>query len=108
MHFQRQKLMAVTEYIAPRPAVPPRCLPRGREEAREEVTSRRGAAAGPLCPRGATRVLCSEGLTRGLQQRPPGQPRPGFAGRRRALRVPTTPRHRAGRHWEMPQALETG
>ncbi|XP_064030606.1 large ribosomal subunit protein uL10m isoform X2 [Pogoniulus pusillus] len=27
MHFQRQKLMAVTEYIAPRPAVPPRCLP---------------------------------------------------------------------------------
>ncbi|NXD86152.1 RM10 protein, partial [Halcyon senegalensis] len=26
MHFQRQKLMAVTEYVAPRPAVPPRCL----------------------------------------------------------------------------------
>ncbi|NXR29299.1 RM10 protein, partial [Cinclus mexicanus] len=28
MHFQRQKLMAVTEYLPPRPAVPPRCLPR--------------------------------------------------------------------------------
>ncbi|XP_033926078.1 large ribosomal subunit protein uL10m [Melopsittacus undulatus] len=27
MHFQRQKLMAVTEYVAPRPAVPPRCRP---------------------------------------------------------------------------------
>ncbi|NXT03418.1 RM10 protein, partial [Jacana jacana] len=26
MHFQRQKLMAVTEYLAPRPAIPPRCL----------------------------------------------------------------------------------
>ncbi|XP_057270615.1 39S ribosomal protein L10, mitochondrial [Pezoporus wallicus] len=31
MHFQRQKLMAVTEYVAPRPAVPPRCLPRKEE-----------------------------------------------------------------------------
>ncbi|XP_032934795.1 39S ribosomal protein L10, mitochondrial [Catharus ustulatus] len=28
MHLQRQKLMAVTEYLPPRPAVPPRCLPR--------------------------------------------------------------------------------
>ncbi|XP_005394322.1 PREDICTED: 39S ribosomal protein L10, mitochondrial [Chinchilla lanigera] len=27
MHHQRQKLMAVTEYIPPRPAVNPRCLP---------------------------------------------------------------------------------
>ncbi|KAM6399293.1 large ribosomal subunit protein uL10m [Rhynochetos jubatus] len=35
MHFQRQKLMAVTEYLPPRPAVPPRCLPR-EEEALEE------------------------------------------------------------------------
>ncbi|NXJ96985.1 RM10 protein, partial [Corythaixoides concolor] len=35
MHFQRQKLMAVTEYLAPRPAVPPRCLA-PREETREE------------------------------------------------------------------------
>ncbi|XP_025059531.1 39S ribosomal protein L10, mitochondrial [Alligator sinensis] len=26
MHFERQKLMAVTEYIAPRPLVPPRCI----------------------------------------------------------------------------------
>ncbi|NXS32829.1 RM10 protein, partial [Pomatostomus ruficeps] len=37
MHLQRQKLLAVTEYLPPRPAVPPRCLPRpaaaeGREE----------------------------------------------------------------------------
>ncbi|NXG47954.1 RM10 protein, partial [Psilopogon haemacephalus] len=31
MHFQRQKLMAVTEYVAPRPAVPPRCLPPVKE-----------------------------------------------------------------------------
>ncbi|XP_042643005.1 39S ribosomal protein L10, mitochondrial [Tyto alba] len=35
MHFQRQKLMAVTEYLAPRPAVPPRCLA-PREKAPEE------------------------------------------------------------------------
>lgn len=27
MHFQRQKLMAVTEYIPPKPAINPRCLP---------------------------------------------------------------------------------
>ncbi|XP_019403890.1 PREDICTED: 39S ribosomal protein L10, mitochondrial [Crocodylus porosus] len=26
MHFERQKLMAVTEYIAPRPLVPPHCI----------------------------------------------------------------------------------
>uniref|UniRef100_A0A8C9EP51 Large ribosomal subunit protein uL10m n=1 Tax=Pavo cristatus TaxID=9049 RepID=A0A8C9EP51_PAVCR len=32
MHFQRQKLMAVTEYIAPRPAVPERCLAPRRKE----------------------------------------------------------------------------
>ncbi|NWR55577.1 RM10 protein, partial [Bucorvus abyssinicus] len=36
MHFQRQKLMAVTEYLAPRPSVPPRCLPSRKEEMREE------------------------------------------------------------------------
>ncbi|KAM9215069.1 large ribosomal subunit protein uL10m [Leptosomus discolor] len=36
MHFQRQKLMAVTEYVPPRPAVPPRCLPRPGKEASEE------------------------------------------------------------------------
>ncbi|OPJ74404.1 large ribosomal subunit protein uL10m [Patagioenas fasciata] len=35
MHFQRQKLMAITEYLAPRPAVPPRCL-RPRREAPQE------------------------------------------------------------------------
>ncbi|KAL4687182.1 hypothetical protein H8959_019310 [Pygathrix nigripes] len=27
MHFQRQKLMAVTEYIPPKPAIHPACLP---------------------------------------------------------------------------------
>nr|7QH7_I Chain I, 39S ribosomal protein L10, mitochondrial [Homo sapiens] len=27
MHFQRQKLMAVTEYIPPKPAIHPSCLP---------------------------------------------------------------------------------
>ncbi|XP_067397259.1 large ribosomal subunit protein uL10m isoform X2 [Emydura macquarii macquarii] len=26
MHFERQKLMAVTEYIAPKPAIPERCI----------------------------------------------------------------------------------
>ncbi|XP_015741361.1 39S ribosomal protein L10, mitochondrial isoform X2 [Coturnix japonica] len=37
MHFQRQKLMAVTEYIAPRPVVPERCVaPKGKEEEEEE------------------------------------------------------------------------
>ncbi|NWH68733.1 RM10 protein, partial [Geococcyx californianus] len=36
MHFQRQKLMAVTEYLAPRPAVPPCCLPRETETCQEE------------------------------------------------------------------------
>ncbi|NXG76346.1 RM10 protein, partial [Baryphthengus martii] len=35
MHFQRQKLMAVTEYVAPRPAIPPRCLA-PREKTLEE------------------------------------------------------------------------
>lgn len=27
MHFERQKLMAVTEYIPPKPAINPQCLP---------------------------------------------------------------------------------
>lgn len=36
MHFQRQKLMAVTEYLAPRPAVPPCCRPPRREALEEE------------------------------------------------------------------------
>ncbi|NXX98987.1 RM10 protein, partial [Centropus bengalensis] len=36
MHFQRQKLMAVTEYLAPRPAIPPRCLPRKKEPRQED------------------------------------------------------------------------
>ncbi|NXX78987.1 RM10 protein, partial [Urocolius indicus] len=36
MHFQRQKLMAVTEYVAPRPAVPPRCLPPVEEQPEED------------------------------------------------------------------------
>ncbi|XP_065606084.1 large ribosomal subunit protein uL10m [Cyrtonyx montezumae] len=36
MHFQRQKLMAVTEYIPPRPAVPERCLPPKRKAEEEE------------------------------------------------------------------------
>ncbi|OXB63616.1 hypothetical protein ASZ78_008931 [Callipepla squamata] len=36
MHFQRQKLMAVTEYVPPRPAVPTRCLPPARKEEKEE------------------------------------------------------------------------
>ncbi|KAM6238457.1 large ribosomal subunit protein uL10m [Porphyrio hochstetteri] len=36
MHFQRQKLMAVTEYLAPRPAVPPRCLAPRKEKHEEE------------------------------------------------------------------------
>ncbi|XP_009884892.1 PREDICTED: 39S ribosomal protein L10, mitochondrial, partial [Charadrius vociferus] len=36
MHFQRQKLMAVTEYLAPRPAIPPRCVVPRREKAEED------------------------------------------------------------------------
>ncbi|XP_025910170.1 39S ribosomal protein L10, mitochondrial [Nothoprocta perdicaria] len=36
MHFQRQKLMAVTEYVAPRPPVPPRCLPRAEAAGEED------------------------------------------------------------------------
>ncbi|NXY80200.1 RM10 protein, partial [Glareola pratincola] len=36
MHFQRQKLMAVTEYLAPRPAVPPCCLTPRKERVEEE------------------------------------------------------------------------
>ncbi|NXB72927.1 RM10 protein, partial [Donacobius atricapilla] len=39
MHFQRQKLLALTEYVPPRPAVPPRCLPR---RAPEGLQVRRG------------------------------------------------------------------
>ncbi|NWY51792.1 RM10 protein, partial [Chionis minor] len=36
MHFQRQKLMAVTEYLRPRPAVPPRCLAPRKEVVEED------------------------------------------------------------------------
>ncbi|XP_010583824.1 PREDICTED: 39S ribosomal protein L10, mitochondrial isoform X1 [Haliaeetus leucocephalus] len=36
MHFQRQKLMAVTEYLAPRPAIPPRCLAPRKEKVEED------------------------------------------------------------------------
>uniref|UniRef100_A0A8C3NVW5 Large ribosomal subunit protein uL10m n=1 Tax=Cyanoderma ruficeps TaxID=181631 RepID=A0A8C3NVW5_9PASS len=36
MHFQRQKLLALTEYLPPRPAVPPRCLPRPSPEGQQE------------------------------------------------------------------------
>ncbi|NXL54549.1 RM10 protein, partial [Podilymbus podiceps] len=36
MHFQRQKLMAVTEYLAPRPAIPPRCLIPPKETREED------------------------------------------------------------------------
>ncbi|XP_038609923.1 39S ribosomal protein L10, mitochondrial [Tachyglossus aculeatus] len=36
MHFERQKLMAVTEYIAPKPAIPPRCLPPPPKPPKEE------------------------------------------------------------------------
>ncbi|NXL78610.1 RM10 protein, partial [Leptocoma aspasia] len=36
MHFQRQKLLALTEYLPPRPAVPPRCLPRRTAGEQEE------------------------------------------------------------------------
>ncbi|XP_032769219.1 39S ribosomal protein L10, mitochondrial [Rattus rattus] len=36
MHFQRQKLMAITEYIPPRPAVSPRCLPPPPKPPKEE------------------------------------------------------------------------
>ncbi|XP_055553756.1 39S ribosomal protein L10, mitochondrial [Falco cherrug] len=36
MHFQRQKLMAVTEYLAPRPAVPPHCLAPRKEASQED------------------------------------------------------------------------
>ncbi|XP_049636947.1 39S ribosomal protein L10, mitochondrial [Suncus etruscus] len=37
MHFQRQKLMAVTEYIPPKPAVNPRCLPPPPRPPKEEM-----------------------------------------------------------------------
>ncbi|NWY20352.1 RM10 protein, partial [Aphelocoma coerulescens] len=36
MHLQRQKLLAVTEYVPPRPAVPPRCLPRHSPQGHED------------------------------------------------------------------------
>nr|XP_004655565.1 39S ribosomal protein L10, mitochondrial [Jaculus jaculus] len=36
MHFQRQKLMAVTEYIPPKPAISPRCLPPPPKPPKEE------------------------------------------------------------------------
>ncbi|NXE99597.1 RM10 protein, partial [Menura novaehollandiae] len=36
MHFQRQKLLALTEYLPPRPALPPRCLPRDTPTAHQE------------------------------------------------------------------------
>nr|XP_020726379.1 39S ribosomal protein L10, mitochondrial [Odocoileus virginianus texanus] len=37
MHFERQKLMAVTEYIAPKPVVNPRCLPPPPSPPQEET-----------------------------------------------------------------------
>ncbi|XP_037665052.1 39S ribosomal protein L10, mitochondrial [Choloepus didactylus] len=37
MHFQRQKLMALTEYIPPKPAVNPRCLPSPPSPPQEET-----------------------------------------------------------------------
>ncbi|XP_051014405.1 39S ribosomal protein L10, mitochondrial [Acomys russatus] len=36
MHFERQKLMAVTEYISPKPAINPRCLPPPPRPPKEE------------------------------------------------------------------------
>ncbi|NXO88955.1 RM10 protein, partial [Certhia brachydactyla] len=36
MHFQRQKLLALTEFLPPRPAVPPRCLPRHSPQGHQE------------------------------------------------------------------------
>uniref|UniRef100_A0A8C5IV05 Large ribosomal subunit protein uL10m n=1 Tax=Junco hyemalis TaxID=40217 RepID=A0A8C5IV05_JUNHY len=36
MHFQRQKLLALTEYLPPRPALPPRCLPRPAPRQQQE------------------------------------------------------------------------
>ncbi|KAM4623096.1 large ribosomal subunit protein uL10m [Discoglossus pictus] len=48
MHFERQKLMALTEYIAPKPAVPERCIiPRTKPNTKGED--------GPL-----ERLLCSQ------------------------------------------------
>ncbi|NXN06977.1 RM10 protein, partial [Indicator maculatus] len=41
MHFQRQKLMAVTEYVAPRPAIPPRCFTPRKEPVEKEDGYRR-------------------------------------------------------------------
>nr|XP_009668460.1 PREDICTED: 39S ribosomal protein L10, mitochondrial [Struthio camelus australis] len=35
MHFQRQKLMAVTEYLAPKPLIPDQCLPPKKEVVKE-------------------------------------------------------------------------
>lgn len=68
MHFQRQKLMAVTEYIAPRPAVPERCLaPRRKvEEEEEEVTLGRPRSCGG-----------AEGFTLQAPRRPRAGPRRG-------------------------------
>ncbi|XP_008569193.1 PREDICTED: 39S ribosomal protein L10, mitochondrial [Galeopterus variegatus] len=37
MHFERQKLMAVTEYIPPKPAINPRCLPPPPSPPQEET-----------------------------------------------------------------------
>ncbi|KAL1779287.1 39S ribosomal protein L10, mitochondrial [Sigmodon hispidus] len=36
MHFERQKLMALTEYIPPKPAISPRCLPPPPEPPKKE------------------------------------------------------------------------
>ncbi|XP_075847046.1 large ribosomal subunit protein uL10m [Microtus pennsylvanicus] len=36
MHFERQKLMAITEYIPPKPAIHPRCLPPPPKPPKEE------------------------------------------------------------------------
>ncbi|XP_041329805.1 39S ribosomal protein L10, mitochondrial [Pyrgilauda ruficollis] len=104
MHFQRQKLLALTEYLPPRPALPPRCLPRpGPRDSQEDghVVSRwlRAVPVVPGCPGGSglsrwfrAVPVVLEGLSRWFQGIPVVPGCPGGSGLSRWFRaVPVVP-----------------
>ncbi|NXA61536.1 RM10 protein, partial [Mohoua ochrocephala] len=91
MHFQRQKLLALTEYLPPRPAVPPRCLPRRTAEGHEV---RHGPVRGSAGTGGCPPPGSDTGVGQSLGETFPGCVIHGLG---------------CGGGWEMPgQVLETG
>ncbi|NWT56309.1 RM10 protein, partial [Erythrocercus mccallii] len=82
MHFQRQKLLALTEYLPPRPAVPPRCLPRRGPEG-HQVRHREGHGGhSPAGAAGKPRIPVPGGWLPAVSL---PVPKPRIPGRLRAL-----------------------